>query len=168
MSIITAGAATFSTTTLHPYPHHKLYKNPSRADAYFHPLQTHHHKLFITTLKQKPISRSSVTAWTPESWQSKPALQLPEYPDKNEVESVLKILESYPPIVFAGECRKLEERLGEAARGDAFLLQGGDCAESFKEFKTDNIRDTFRLLLQMSVVLMFGGQMPVIKGMEFV
>ncbi|GKE40913.1 phospho-2-dehydro-3-deoxyheptonate aldolase 2, chloroplastic-like protein, partial [Tanacetum coccineum] len=77
--------------------------------------------------------------------------------------SVLKILESYPPIVFAGECRKLEERLGEAARGDAFLLQGGDCAESFKEFKTDNIRDTFRLLLQMSVVLMFGGQMPVIK-----
>nr|GEU64367.1 phospho-2-dehydro-3-deoxyheptonate aldolase 2, chloroplastic-like [Tanacetum cinerariifolium] len=102
-------------------------------------------------------------AWTPESWQSKPALQLPEYPDKNEVESVLKILESYPPIVFAGECRKLEERLGEAARGDAFLLQGGDCAESFKEFKTDNIRDTFRLLLQMSVVLMFGGQMPVIK-----
>ncbi|XP_022016320.1 phospho-2-dehydro-3-deoxyheptonate aldolase 2, chloroplastic isoform X2 [Helianthus annuus] len=118
--------------------------------------------------KHKPIftvraTGKFATTWTPNSWKSKPAVQIPEYPDKNHLESVLKTLESYPPIVFAGEARKLEERLGEAACGGAFLLQGGDCAESFKEFKTDNIRDTFRLLLQMSVVLMFGGQMPVIK-----
>lgn len=65
--------------------------------------------------------------------------------------------------MFAGEARSLEERLGQAALGNAFLLQGGDCAESFKEFNANNIRDTFRVLLQMSVVLMFGGQMPVIK-----
>lgn len=65
--------------------------------------------------------------------------------------------------MFAGEARTLEEHLGEAAMGNAFLLQGGDCAESFKEFNANNIRDTFRIILQMSVVMMFGGQMPVIK-----
>lgn len=79
------------------------------------------------------------------------------------LDSVLKTLESFPPIVFAGEARSLEDRLAEAAQGKAFLLQGGDCAESFKEFNANNIRDTFRLLLQMGVVLMFGGQMPVVK-----
>lgn len=91
------------------------------------------------------------------------ALQLPEYPDQAALESVLRTLESFPPIVFAGEARSLEDRLAQAAVGKAFLLQGGDCAESFKEFNANNIRDTFRVLLQMSVVLMFGGQMPVIK-----
>lgn len=91
------------------------------------------------------------------------ALQLPEYPDQKDLDSVLETLSSYPPIVFAGEARKLEEKLGQAAMGQAFMLQGGDCAESFKEFNADNIRDTFRVLLQMGVVLMFGGQMPVIK-----
>ncbi|KAI7744210.1 hypothetical protein M8C21_019457 [Ambrosia artemisiifolia] len=132
-----------STSLLNPPSHHH-----------------HHHKLF----KHKPITTVRATAtWTPDSWKTKPIVQIPDYPDKNHLESVLKTLASYPPIVFAGEARKLEERLGEAACGGAFLLQGGDCAESFKEFKTDNIRDTFRLLLQMSVVLMFGGQMPVIK-----
>ena len=69
--------------------------------------------------------------------------------------------------MFAGEARSLEDRLAEAAQGNAFLLQGGDCAESFKEFNANNIRDTFRLLLQMSVVLMFGGQMPVVKVLLF-
>ena len=103
------------------------------------------------------------TKWTLDSWKSKKALQLPEYPDQAVLESVLKTLESFPPIVFAGEARSLEERLAQAAVGKAFLLQGGDCAESFKEFNANNIRDTFRVLLQMSVVLMFGGQMPVIK-----
>lgn len=88
---------------------------------------------------------------------------MPEYPNEEELESVLKILEAYPPIVFAGEARSLEEKLGQAAMGNAFLLQGGDCAESFKEFSANNIRDTFRVILQMSVVLMFGGQMPVVK-----
>ncbi|KAL2537170.1 Phospho-2-dehydro-3-deoxyheptonate aldolase 2 [Forsythia ovata] len=101
--------------------------------------------------------------WSLDSWKSKPAFQLPEYPDKDGLESVLQTLESFPPIVFAGEARSLEERLGQAALGNAFLLQGGDCAESFKEFNAVNIRDTFRVLLQMSVVLTFGGQMPVIK-----
>ncbi|KAK3423535.1 hypothetical protein EUGRSUZ_F00366 [Eucalyptus grandis] len=101
--------------------------------------------------------------WSVDSWRSKKALQLPEYPDQGELESVLKTLEDFPPIVFAGEARNLEERLGEAAMGNAFLLQGGDCAESFKEFNANNIRDTFRILLQMGAVLMFGGQLPVVK-----
>ncbi|KAK6923783.1 DAHP synthetase, class II [Dillenia turbinata] len=101
--------------------------------------------------------------WTADSWKSKKALHLPEYPNQRELESVLKTIESFPPIVFAGEARTLEERLAEAAMGNAFLLQGGDCAESFKEFSANNIRDTFRVMLQMGVVLMFGGQMPVIK-----
>jgi len=97
------------------------------------------------------------------SWRDRPALQQPEYPDKAELDEVLRTVEAFPPIVFAGEARTLEERLAEAAVGRAFLLQGGDCAESFKEFNSNNIRDTFRVLLQMSVVLMFGAQMPVIK-----
>ena len=118
---------------------------------------------------QSPPSTTAKTAqnpegkWSLESWKSKPASQLPEYPDKVKLESVLETLSTYPPIVFAGEARNLEEKLGEAALGNAFLLQGGDCAESFKEFSANNIRDTFRVILQMGVVLMFGGQMPVIK-----
>ncbi|KAF0899238.1 hypothetical protein E2562_015900 [Oryza meyeriana var. granulata] len=101
--------------------------------------------------------------WAVDSWRTKKALQLPEYPNPAELESVLKTIEAFPPIVFAGEARHLEERLADAAMGRAFLLQGGDCAESFKEFNGNNIRDTFRVLLQMSAVLTFGGQMPVIK-----
>ncbi|XP_039173454.1 phospho-2-dehydro-3-deoxyheptonate aldolase 2, chloroplastic-like [Eucalyptus grandis] len=112
-----------------------------------------------------PLSSSSAAAakWNIESWKTKNALQLSEYPDPDALGSVLRTLESFPPVVFVGEARSLEERLGQAAMGDAFLLQGGDCAESFKEFNVNNIRDTFRVILQMSVVLMFGGQMPVIK-----
>lgn len=101
--------------------------------------------------------------WTVDSWRTKKALQLPEYPDQEELDSVLRTLDTFPPIVFAGEARSLEERLAEASMGNAFLLQGGDCAESFKEFNANNIRDTFRILLQMGAVLMFGGQMPVVK-----
>ncbi|KAG5250999.1 PHOSPHO-2-DEHYDRO-3-DEOXYHEPTONATE ALDOLASE [Salix viminalis] len=110
-----------------------------------------------------PTTNVGTGKWTVESWKSKKALQLPEYPNKEDLESVLKTLDAFPPIVFAGEARYLEERLAEAAMGNAFLLQGGDCAESFKEFNANNIRDTFRILLQMGAVLMFGGQMPVIK-----
>lgn len=114
--------------------------------------------------KQPPPSTATIPSrWTLESWKTKKALQLPEYPDQAALESVLKTLETFPPIVFAGEARSLEEKLGQAAMGNAFLLQGGDCAESFKEFNANNIRDTFRVLLQMGVVLMFGSQMPVIK-----
>ncbi|KAL6348948.1 hypothetical protein AAG906_033604 [Vitis piasezkii] len=121
------------------------------------------------TLKPRPISASLSSIdirspnWTPGSWKSKKAQQLPEYPDPVELESVLKTLESFPPMVFAGEARNLEERLADAAVGKAFLLQGGDCAESFKEFGGTNIRDTFRVLLQMGIVLTFGAQLPVIK-----
>nr|XP_009397657.1 PREDICTED: phospho-2-dehydro-3-deoxyheptonate aldolase 1, chloroplastic-like [Musa acuminata subsp. malaccensis] len=106
---------------------------------------------------------ASSTSWAPGSWKSKRALQIPAYTNQEELESVLRSLETYPPLVFAGEARRLEERLAEAAVGKAFLLQGGDCAESFKEFNANNIRDTFRVLLQMGVVLTFGGQMPIIK-----
>ena len=106
-------------------------------------------------------------SWTIDGWKSKKALQLPEYPDQVELDSVIKTLETFPPIVFAGEARSLEEKLGQAAMGKAFLLQGGDCAESFKEFNANNIRDTFRVLLQMSVVLMFGAQMPIVKVFNF-
>lgn len=117
----------------------------------------------------KPVQKSSPTVpaasdkWTVDSWKSKKALQLPEYPNESELESVLRTIDAFPPIVFAGEARSLEERLADAAMGNAFLLQGGDCAESFKEFSANNIRDTFRVILQMSAVLMFGSQMPVIK-----
>ncbi|KAH0451261.1 hypothetical protein IEQ34_018560 [Dendrobium chrysotoxum] len=123
------------------------------------------------TVTEKPSPTTTVLSpatarpgkWTLDSWRSKKALQLPEYPNKDDLESVLHTIENFPPIVFAGEARNLEERLGEAALGRAFLLQGGDCAESFKEFNANNIRDTFRVLLQMSAVLMFGSQMPIIK-----
>lgn len=108
-------------------------------------------------------SASKAGGWSIESWKSKKALQLPEYPNKEELDSVIKTLEAFPPLVFAGEARHLQDRLAEAALGKAFLLQGGDCAESFKEFNANNIRDTFRILLQMGAVLMFGGQMPVVK-----
>lgn len=111
----------------------------------------------------KPPSPGVLTDWNPDSWRSKKTLQLPRYSNPQELDSVIKLLDSYPPLVFAGESRRLEQRLGEAAMGNAFLLQGGDCAESFKEFNANNIRDTFRVLLQMAVVLMFGGQVPVVK-----
>eukprot|EP00271_Cylindrocystis_brebissonii_P015531 TRINITY_DN38450_c0_g1_i1.p1 TRINITY_DN38450_c0_g1~~TRINITY_DN38450_c0_g1_i1.p1 ORF type:complete len:532 (+),score=90.43 TRINITY_DN38450_c0_g1_i1:280-1875(+) len=101
--------------------------------------------------------------WSVNSWQNFEAYQQPEYPDPSAVQEVLDQLSVSPPLVFAGEARALEEKLGQAALGKAFLLQGGDCAESFKEFRADNIRDSFRVLLQMAVVLMFGGQMPVVK-----
>ncbi|KAF8103530.1 hypothetical protein N665_0188s0461 [Sinapis alba] len=113
---------------------------------------------------KKPVGVSlAKSKWSPETWKAKNALQQPEYPDQTELDSVLKTIEAFPPIVFAGEARLLEERLGQAAMGEAFLLQGGDCAESFKEFNANNIRDTFRIILQMGAVLMFGGQVPVIK-----
>lgn len=117
---------------------------------------------------KKPVGVSlSKSKWSPETWKAKTALQQPEYPDQTELDSVLKTIEAFPPIVFAGEARLLEERLGQAAMGEAFLLQGGDCAESFKEFNANNIRDTFRIILQMGAVLMFGGQVPVIKVNRF-
>jgi 3-deoxy-7-phosphoheptulonate synthase len=86
--------------------------------------------------------------WTPQSWQAKPIRQVPTYPDQAALDRVLGQLKTHPPLVFAGEARNLQTALGQVAEGKAFLLQGGDCAESFAEFHPDNIRDTFRVLLQ--------------------
>lgn len=102
--------------------------------------------------------------WTPASWRAKPAKHIPEdYPDLAALTRVEQTLRGMPPLVFAGEARRLKSLLGDVAEGRAFLLQGGDCAESFKEFHADNIRDTFRLILQMAVVLTFAGGKPVVK-----
>ena len=101
--------------------------------------------------------------WQPNSWRERPILQVPEYPDANKVKAVEGKLAAMPPLVFAGEAQRLRDQLGKVADGKAFLLQGGDCAESFAEFSADNIRDSFRVLLQMAVVLTFGASMPVIK-----
>jgi len=103
------------------------------------------------------------TSWTPASWRARPAAQMPDYPDPEALARVEAQLSRYPPLVFAGEARRLKERLADVAVGKAFLLQGGDCAESFAEFHPDNIRDTLRVLLQMAVVLTFGAAMPVVK-----
>ena len=92
-----------------------------------------------------------------------PILQLPEYSDQNTLKQVEQQLSKLPPLVFAGEVRGLREKLAAATQGKAFLLQGGDCAESFLEFSADNIRDTFKVLMQMAVVLTFGASMPVVK-----
>src|SRR6058998_1527337 len=101
--------------------------------------------------------------WAPDSWRTKPVSQVPDYPDAAKLQSVEERLRTYPPLVFAGEARRLQEALGNVAEGKAFLLQGGDCAESFAEFSANNIRDTFRVLLQMAVVLTFGASLPVVK-----
>ena len=102
--------------------------------------------------------------WTPQSWRTKPAKHIPaDYPDAAALDRVEAELRRMPPLVFAGEARRLKGLLADVAAGKAFLLQGGDCAESFKEFSADNIRDTFRLLLQMAVVMTFAGGKPVVK-----
>ncbi len=101
--------------------------------------------------------------WSPQSWREKPAEQLPNYKDQKKLIQTEAELRKFPPLVFAGEARNLQERLSQAAQGKAFLLQGGDCAESFAEFGADKIRDTFRALLQMAVVMTYAGSLPVIK-----
>lgn len=103
-------------------------------------------------------------SWTPESWRAKTARHIPEdYPDLGHLAKVEDRLRASPPLVFAGEARQLKAELAKVARGESFLLQGGDCAESFKEFSADNIRDTLRVMLQMAVVLTFGAAKPVVK-----
>ncbi|OYQ28867.1 3-deoxy-7-phosphoheptulonate synthase class II [Sandarakinorhabdus cyanobacteriorum] len=101
--------------------------------------------------------------WSPDSWRACEARQLPSYPDAGALKAVESELRSYPPLVFAGEARDLTARLADVAAGNAFLLQGGDCAESFAEFHPNTIRDTFRVLLQMAVVMTFASKMPVVK-----
>jgi len=109
------------------------------------------------------MSAKTSAEWTPKSWRSKPVVQMPVYPDAAKLEAAENRLRNYPPLVFAGEARKLKTKLAKVSQGEAFLLQGGDCAESFAEFHPNNIRDTFRVLLQMAVVLTFGAAMPVVK-----
>ena len=105
-----------------------------------------------------------MTKWTPSSWRNKPAKHIPDdYPDMEALKEVEATLKGYPPLVFAGEARRLKKRLGDVALGKAFLMQGGDCAESFKEFHPDNIRDMFRVMMQMAVVLTYGAGQPVVK-----
>jgi 3-deoxy-7-phosphoheptulonate synthase len=101
--------------------------------------------------------------WTKSTWRTRPRIQMPDYLDAARLDAVEAQLRQYPPLVFAGEVRALKRKLGEAARGEAFLLQGGDCAESFAEFNADSIRDTFKVLLQMAIVLTYGAKVPVVK-----
>jgi len=109
------------------------------------------------------MSADSKANWAPDSWRNRTALQMPNYPDAKAVKAVEDRLGVFPPLVFAGEARSLKTKLADVAQGKAFLLQGGDCAESFAEFHPNNIRDTFQVLLQMAVVLTFGASMPVVK-----
>jgi 3-deoxy-7-phosphoheptulonate synthase len=104
-----------------------------------------------------------IVVWSPQSWREKPILQVPDYPDSAALTAVETRLKTHPPLVFAGEARNLMAGLAQVGEGKAFLLQGGDCAESFAEFHPDNIRDTLRVLLQMAVVLTFAAGVPVVK-----
>jgi 3-deoxy-7-phosphoheptulonate synthase len=111
----------------------------------------------------EPEGRVMAERWTPEGWRKKPILQMPEFPDPAALSEVEKQLATFPPLVFAGEARNLTKALGRVAAGQAFLLQGGDCAESFAEHGANNIRDFFRLFLQMAVVLTYAAASPVVK-----
>ena len=104
-----------------------------------------------------------MTDWQKTDWRKLPRVQMPDYADQARLAEVAAKLASYPPLVFAGEARRLKALLAKVGTGEAFLLQGGDCAESFAEFSADNIRDTFKVLLQMAMVLTYGAKVPVVK-----
>ena len=101
--------------------------------------------------------------WTKSSWRKKPRIQMPDYTDAAALNAVEAQLSQYPLLVFAGEARRLKTQLAAASRGEAFLLQGGDCAEAFDQFNSDSIRDTFKVMLQMAMVLTYGAKVPVVK-----
>ena len=101
--------------------------------------------------------------WQPSSWRDHPIRQVPAYPDAAKLTTIEARLAAQPPLVFAGEAQRLKRQLGDVAEGRAFLLQGGDCAESFAEFSADSIRDSFKVFLQMAVVLTFGASLPIVK-----
>ena len=101
--------------------------------------------------------------WTRDGWRARPRIQMPDYPDAAALNAVEAQLARFPLLIFAGEARRLKAELGRVSQGQAFLLQGGDCAESFAEFSSDNIRDTFKVMLQMAVVMTWGAQLPVVK-----
>ena len=108
-------------------------------------------------------SPETTTPWTPDSWRSRPAAPQPPRPDAGVLKQVHAKLSGLPPLVFAGEARHLTRSLGQAAEGRAFVLQAGDCAESFSEFTADGIRDKLKVILQMAVVLTYGAGLPVVK-----
>src|SRR5580658_1757387 len=101
--------------------------------------------------------------WNPQSWRQRQAAQQPVWPDIDALEQTLKTLGGLPPLVFAGEARRLTKALADVAEGRAFLLQAGDCAESFADFSADSIRDKLKVILQMAVVLTYGAGVPVVK-----
>lgn len=105
----------------------------------------------------------SAAGWSPSSWREKPVSQMPKYDDQAELDDAVSTIRKCSPLVFSGEVRSLHEKIARATTGQGFLLMGGDCAESFNEFNVDHVRDTFRVILQMSLVLTFGGAMPIIK-----
>ncbi|MDO5642289.1 MAG: 3-deoxy-7-phosphoheptulonate synthase class II, partial [Paracoccus sp. (in: a-proteobacteria)] len=113
------------------------------------------------TQEQRPTT--AARTWDKAGWRAYPRVQMPDYPDQSALNAVEGQLAKFPPLVFAGEARRLRAHLANVAEGRAFLLQGGDCAESFAEFSADNIRDTFKVMLQMAVVLTWGAQLPVVK-----
>jgi 3-deoxy-7-phosphoheptulonate synthase len=102
-------------------------------------------------------------SWTPDSWQNLTASQQPGWEKSYGYSKVISEITNYPPLVFAGEVRALKQQLADAARGDGFLIQGGDCAETFDDFRADSIRDKLKILLQMSVVLTYGASCNVVK-----
>jgi 3-deoxy-7-phosphoheptulonate synthase len=108
-------------------------------------------------------ARGTTQGWTKADWRAKPRIQMPDYPEAGALSEVEAQLSKYPPLVFAGEARRLKSELAAASRGERFLLQGGDCAESFAEFSADTIRDTFKVMLQMAMVLTYGAKVPVVK-----
>ncbi|MFV0408510.1 MAG: class II 3-deoxy-7-phosphoheptulonate synthase [Paracoccus sp. (in: a-proteobacteria)] len=113
------------------------------------------------TQDQRPTKTAQ--GWDKAGWRAYPRIQMPDYLDPAALNAVESQLSKYPPLVFAGEARRLRAQLADVAAGRAFLLQGGDCAESFAEFSADNIRDTFKVMLQMAIVLTWGAQLPVVK-----
>ncbi|RLQ89477.1 3-deoxy-7-phosphoheptulonate synthase class II [Notoacmeibacter ruber] len=140
-------------------PPHSAFADPSHAPLRPRIAVDNTHK----TDSKKEGRHVNAEPWSPSSWREKPIKQVPAYPDASVLKEVEERLSSFPPLVFAGEVRSLREKLADVAAGRAFLLQGGDCAESFAEHGADNIRDFFRAFLQMSVVLTFAGGKPVVK-----
>jgi 3-deoxy-7-phosphoheptulonate synthase len=117
----------------------------------------------VSPSRETSGSAASPSAWSPDQWRRFDAAQQPEWPDAAHLEQVLKTMSSMPPLVFAGEARNLTDRLAQVSRGEAFLLQAGDCAESFDAFSADTIRDKLKVILQMAVVLMYSSGVPVVK-----
>ena len=117
------------------------------------------YNLISVSFEEEPMMKE----WQKSDWRAKPRVQMPDYTDDAALAKVEQQLSNYPPLVFAGEARSLKEELTAASKGDAFLLQGGDCAESFEQFSADGIRDTFKVMLQMAMVLTYGAKVPVVK-----